>query len=57
LAYSKGGEKKKRKKKAWKLNLKYIIHKQNIILDKNISNSTKYNGPRGTFLGLNRCTF
>jgi hypothetical protein len=55
LAYSKGGagrgkkkkKKKERKKKAWKLNLIYIytIHKQNIIVDKNISNSTKIHWP------------
>lgn len=33
------------KKKAWKLNLKYIIHKQNVILDQNISKSIKIHWP------------
>jgi len=43
-----GGEKEEeeeKKSKAWNLNLKYIIHKQSIILDKNISNSTKIHWP------------
>jgi hypothetical protein len=39
------GREKKGGGGAGKLNLKYIIHKQNIILDKNISNSIKIHWP------------
>jgi len=40
-----GKEEEEQKSKARKLNLKYIIHKQSIILGKNISNSTKIHWP------------
>jgi hypothetical protein len=49
LAYSKGGKKKKSKKRHG--NLTYIIDQQNIILDKNISNSIKIHWPYGDIFG------